>query len=180
MYQTALSEAQNLAGQNLSEQQYNINTALTNYQAQMDAAQKAYDEIINERNILRTIYGQMFDDEYNHRAQEIEAWANQVQAETTRYVQDQENARNAAQVAAQNAWTSYLKEKDEAEKQAKLNSVKKNDFIDSYGNIRYTDSKGNQQTSYVEPTTYTDANGTRVNAYVASPEQLAQMMYGGR
>lgn len=180
MYQTALSEAQNLAGQNLSEQQYNINTALTNYQAQMDAAQKAYDEIINERNILRTIYGQMFDDEYNHRAQEIEAWANQVQAETTRYVQDQENARNAAQVAAQNAWTSYLKQKDEAEKQAKLNTVKKNDFIDSYGNIRYTDSKGNQQTSYVNPTTYTDANGTRVNAHVASPEQLAQMMYGGR
>lgn len=116
MYQTALSEAQNLAGQNLSEQQYNINTALTNYQAQMDAAQKAYDEIINERNILRTIYGQMFDDEYNHRAQEIEAWATQVSAETQRFVQEQETARNNANLATQNAWNEYVKQKDAQDK----------------------------------------------------------------
>lgn len=179
MYQTALSEAQNLAGQNLSKQQYDINTALTNYQAQMDAAQKAYDQIINERNILRTIYGQMFDDEYNHRAQEIEAWAQQVKAETTRYVQDQENARNAATIASQNAFLNYMKEAD-AQKQQQLNSAKRGDFIDSYGNIRYTDSSGNQHTSYVNPITETKSDGTQVQYFVPDENMLAQMMYGGR
>lgn len=107
-YQMALGAAQNLAGQNLAQQQQNIQTALSNYHTTMSELNDMYNQIINERNILRTIYGQMYDDEYNHRAQELQAWATQVQAETERYVQAQENARNNASIAAQNKWLDYM------------------------------------------------------------------------
>lgn len=108
MYQTALGAAQSLAGQQASEQQQNIATALSNYHTTMEELNNMYSQIINERNILRGIYGDMYDDEYNHRAQEIEMWAKQVAAETARYQEEQANARNNASIAAQNALSTYL------------------------------------------------------------------------
>lgn len=107
-YQTALSAAQNLAGQQSSEQQQNIATALSDYHTTMNELNNMYNQIINERNVLRQIYGDMYDDEYNHMAQEIEMWATQVQAETQRYAEEQANARNNASIAAQRSLSEYL------------------------------------------------------------------------
>ena len=107
-YQMALSAAQNLAGQQSSEQQQNIATALSDYHTTMNELNNMYSQIINERNVLRQIYGDMYDDEYNHMAQEIEMWKAQVTAETQRYAEEQANARNAASLAAQNSYLNYL------------------------------------------------------------------------
>lgn len=105
MYQTALASAQNLAGQNMSDQQARVAQAMTNLQTNMDMANKLYDQVVQERAAMRQIYGQMYEDEYQHMQDAITVWANNLQAETTRYVQEQENARNAAQIAAQNRAT---------------------------------------------------------------------------
>lgn len=103
MYQTALASAQNLAGQNMSQEQAKVAQAMTNLQTNMDMANKLYDQVVQERALMRQIYGDMYDDEYKHMQQEIEIWANNLQAETTRYIQEQENARNAAKLAAEKA-----------------------------------------------------------------------------
>lgn len=107
-YQTALGAAQSLAGQQSAEQQQNIATALSDYHTTMNELNQMYNQIINERNILRQIYGDMYDDEYNHMAQEIEMWAAQVQAETQRYAEEQATARNNASIAAQRSLSEYL------------------------------------------------------------------------
>lgn len=116
-YQTALSAAQNWAGQQMGQQQANVAQAMTNYQAQMNQANELYNQLLNDRNILRTIYGQMYDDEYNHRMQELEIWADNLQQETARYAEDQANYR--AQLAKQlNPYEQYLLDQEKAKKAA--------------------------------------------------------------
>lgn len=175
MYQTSLAAAQNTASNMMNQQQFNISNALQVYQSQMAAAEQAYQDIINERNVMRTIYGQMYDDEYKHRAQELEAWATQVQAETQRYVQDQENARNNANLQAQTAWQNYLKDLNtQQQQQQNINQPKPSQFVDNFGNIRYANqATGQYTTGYVQPTY---DNGQYYT--VADPSMLANMMYG--
>jgi hypothetical protein len=113
MYNTALGVAQNNAGQMLSQQNQDINTALANYQTKLDAANNEYNQLLQERNILRSIYGNMYDDEYKHRMQELQIWADNLQAETARYGEQQANYR--AQLAKQmSAYEKYLADKDKA------------------------------------------------------------------
>lgn len=99
-YQTALASAQDLAGRNMSQEQARVAQAMTDYQSQMDYANKLYNDLIQERQTMRTIYGQMYDDEYRHMQQELEAWIKNLQEEGNRYAQDQETARNNAKIAA--------------------------------------------------------------------------------
>lgn len=133
-YQTALSAAQNLAGQQSSEQQQNIATALSDYHTTMNELNNMYNQIINERNVLRQIYGDMYDDEYNHMAQEIEMWATQVQAETQRYADEQANARNNAQIAAQRSLSEYLNpQNQQAEDNSFSNYLLSNAALDQSG-----------------------------------------------
>lgn len=111
MYQTALASAQNLAGQNMSDQQARVAQAMTNLQVGMKQANELYNQVLAERNYMRQIYGDMYEDEYRHMQQEIEAWAQNLQAETQRYAQEQETARNNARIAAERAnadITKYL------------------------------------------------------------------------
>ena len=117
-YQTALSAAQNAAEKQASFQQQNIATALSDYHTTMNELNNMYSQIINERNVLRQIYGDMYDDEYNHMAQEIEMWATQVQAETSRYAEEQANARNNAQIAAQRSLSEYMAEAEKKNNEA--------------------------------------------------------------
>lgn len=106
-YQTALGAAQSLAGQQMGQQQTNVAQTMQNYQAQMDQANQLYNQLLNDRNILRSIYGDMYDDEYNHRMQELQIWADNLQAETQRYADQQANYR--AQLAKQlNPYEQYL------------------------------------------------------------------------
>ena len=189
-YQTALGAAQNLAGQNMSQEQTKVNQAMTNLQTQMDMANKLYDQVLNERSIMRQIYGDMYDDEYRHMQQEIEAWAQNLQAETKRYAEDQETARNNAKIAAQNKSadidrylnSGWVWDGNEWVKPNQLNQPNMQSYIDV---INGTGVAGSPQTGGVniEPiVTYRDngQNGyNRVENYVASPEMLAQLMYGG-
>lgn len=98
MYQTALASAQDLAGKNMSQEQAKVAQAMTNLQTNMDMANKLYDQVSRERNLMYQMYGQMYDDEYRHMQQEIEAWAQNLAAETTRYKEGQANYR--AQLSA--------------------------------------------------------------------------------
>lgn len=100
-YQTALAAARETAGKTMGQEQAKVAQAMTNLQTNMDMANKLYDQVSRERNLMYQIYGQMYDDEYRHMQQEIEAWANNLQAETQRYAQDQETARNNAKIAAE-------------------------------------------------------------------------------
>lgn len=126
MYQTAIAAAQNSANQTSSLQRQDTQIALSNLPIQMDYANKLYDQLLNERQIMRSIYGDMYEDEYRHMQQELEAWAQNLQAETARYAQDQETARNNAKIAAEerlaNAereWQKYmLQRQEDANKQA--------------------------------------------------------------
>ena len=99
-YQTALASARETAGQMMGQEQAKVAQSRQNYQAQMDYANNLYNQLLQERQIMRSIYGDMYEDEYRHMQQEIEAWANNLQAETQRYAQDQETARNNARIAA--------------------------------------------------------------------------------
>lgn len=184
-YQTALASAQDLAGKNMSQEQARVAQAMTDYQSQMDYANKLYNDLIQERQTMRTIYGQMYDDEYRHMQQELEAWIQNLQEEGNRYAQEQETARNNARIAAEKYASDaglrlqqYLQQQEEA-KQAKLNEPNMQSYISSSGNA-WSPQTGAKS---VEPiVTYRDngKNGyNRVESYVATPEMLAQLMYGG-
>lgn len=133
-YQMALGAAQDLAKTNMGQEQAKVAQSMQNYQAQMNYANDLYNQLINERQIMRSIYGDMYEDEYKHMQQELEAWAQNLQAETARYAQDQETARNNAKIAAQeriaNAdreWQKYMMQsQEEANKQtARANDIDK-------------------------------------------------------
>ena len=179
-YQTALASAQDLAKTNMGQEQAKVAQSMQNYQAQMDYANNLYNQLLQERQIMRSIYGDMYEDEYRHMQQELEAWAQNLNAETQRYAQDQETARNNARIAADKyaadaglRLQQYLQQQEEA-KQAKLNQPNMQSYIDSYGNA-WSPQTGAVN---VEPIR-TNINGRDTNAYVATPEMLAQLMYGG-
>lgn len=159
-YQTALGAAQSLAGQQMGQQQTNVAQTMQNYQAQMDQANQLYNQLLNERNILRSIYGDMYDDEYKHRMQELEIWADNLQAETARYAEQQANYR--AQLAKQlNPYEQYLLDQEKA-KNAKLNQVTKPEsYITSGGEY-----KANGQYGTTKPTV-DKVNGVTRYTYVA-------------
>jgi hypothetical protein len=100
-YQTALASAQDLAKSNMSQEQAKVAQTMQNYQSQMDYANNLYNQLLQERQIMRSIYGDMYEDEYRHMQRELEIWADNLQAETARYAQDQETARNNAKLAAE-------------------------------------------------------------------------------
>lgn len=185
MYQTALGAAQDLAKTNMGQEQAKVAQSMQNYQSQMDYANNLYNQLLQERQIMRSIYGDMYEDEYRHMQQEIEAWAQNLNAETQRYAQEQETARNNARIAAERYASDaglrlqqYLQQQEEA-KQAKLNEPNMQSYISSSGNA-WSPQTGARS---VEPiVTYRDngKNGyNRVESYVATPEMLAQLMYGG-
>ena len=186
-YQTALASAQDLAKTNMGQEQAKVAQTMQNYQAQMDYANNLYNQLLQERQIMRSIYGDMYEDEYRHMQQEIEAWAQNLQAETERYAQDQATARNNATIAAQNYATDiskylgsgYIWDGSQWVNQNQLNQPTLQSYLSTTGNY-YTPQTG---TGSVEPiVTYRDngKNGyNRVENYVASPEMLAQLMYGG-
>ena len=186
-YQAALTSARETAGQTMGQEQARVAQAMTNLQTNMDMANKLYDQVSRERNLMYQIYGQMYDDEYRHMQEEIEAWANNLQAETQRYAQDQETARNNAKIAAQNYATDVNKYLNSGytwngNGWIDPNEIKQptmQSYIDTLGNA-WSPQTGAKA---VEPVvTYRD-NGTngynRVENYVATPEMLAQLMYGG-
>jgi hypothetical protein len=186
-YQTALASAQDLAKTNMGQEQAKVAQSMQNYQAQMDYANNLYNQLLNERQIMRSIYGQMYDDEYKHMQQELEAWIQNLQEEGNRYAQEQETARNNAKIAAQNYATDiskylgsgYTWNGNEWINPNQIKEPTMQSYIDTLGNA-WSPQTGAKA---VEPiVTYRDngKNGyNRVENYVATPEMLAQLMYGG-
>lgn len=181
-YQTALSSAQDLARTSMGQEQTKVSQAMTNLQTQMDQANALYDQITQERAIMRQIYGDMYDDEYRHMQQEIEAWAANLQAETTRYAQDQETARNNAKIAAEKyAADAGLRLQQYLAEQAKLNQPEMKSVIKSNG---YFYSPQTGEPTYIDPIVQYKDNGqnayTRQEYYVPTANMLAQLMYGAQ
>lgn len=131
-YQTAIGMAQDLAHTTMGQQQEKVNQAMQNYQLQMQQANELYNQLIQERQIMRSIYGDMYEDEYKHMQQELEAWAQNLQAETSRYAQDQETARNNARIAADkyiaDAGNRYQQYLIDQQKQANNQAARQNDI----------------------------------------------------
>lgn len=164
-YQTALASAQDLAKTNMSQEQTNVAQAMQNYQAQMNQLNELYNQVLNEKNIMRQIYGDMYDDEYKHMQQEIEVWAQNLGAETQRYAQDQETARNNARIAADKyaadanlRWQKYMDQKEANTKDTSflgwLNSQNGFDAI----------KKGSMQK--IEGPKYSQMSDDEVNSYL--------------
>ena len=180
-YQTALSAAQNTANQETALQRQDTNIALDRLNTEMNMANELYNQVLNERNIMRTIYGQMYDDEYRHMQQEIEAWAKNLAAETERHKEAQANYRaqlsaNAQKYAADAGLRLQdLLRKQEAEKQAKLNQAKPVSYINSQGFYGLSNGTAGR----VNPIVEKKADGTQVNRYVLDGAGMAQALMAG-
>lgn len=166
MYQTALGAAQDLAKQNAALQRQDTQIALQDYQNQMDYANNLYNQLLQERQIMRSIYGDMYEDEYRHMQQELEAWANNLQAETERYAQDQATARNNATIAA-NKYAAdaglrlqqYLQQQQANKTPSFLDYVNSDAYLNSMGDdMSYGEKKMSAQRL---ADNYNDANANR-------------------
>lgn len=135
-YQNALAGTQTNAGQMLAMQQADIQTTMQDYQNQMAYANELYNQLLNERNIARTIYGQMYDDEYKHRMQEIEIWADNLAAETARYQEAQANYRARLQKQAQDEALAFQKYLANAQSQSQSTGKADDLVVAPYQNLK--------------------------------------------
>lgn len=166
MYQTALGAAQDLAKQNAAIQRQDTQIALQDYQKQMDYANNLYNQLLQERSLMRQIYGDMYEDEYRHMQQEIEAWAQNLNAETQRYAQDQETARNNAKIAADKyaadaglRLQQYLQQQEASKTPTFLDYVNSDAYLNSMADdMSYGEKKMLAQRL---ANNYTDANMNR-------------------
>ena len=71
---TALQQASQLAQGNYAQQQQNIANSMNMYQTALQNAAQTYNQALQEQNILRNIYSQMYDDEYQHNQQDYNYW----------------------------------------------------------------------------------------------------------
>lgn len=165
-YQTALASAQDLAKTNMGQEQAKVAQSMQNYQAQMDYANNLYNQLLQERQIMRSIYGDMYEDEYKHMQQELEAWAQNLAAETERYKEGQANYRAQLSANAQRyAADAGLRLQDYLSKQQ---ANKTPSFLDYVNSDAYLNSMGNDM-SYGEKKmwaqrladNFTDANRNR-------------------
>lgn len=165
-YQTALASAQDVAGKIMGQEQTKVAQNFQNLQTQMDMANRLYDQLINERQIMRSIYGDMYEDEYRHMQQELEAWAQNLGAETERYKEGQANYRAQLSANAQRyAADAGLRLQDYLSKQQ---ANKTPSFLDYVNSDAYLNSMGNDM-SYGEKKmwaqrladNFTDANRNR-------------------
>lgn len=106
MYQTALGVAQNLAGQQMSDQQARVAQQLQRYQAEQAQANELYNQMTDQQRMALSIYDQMLQDEAQHWKEVYDPWAANLAAETSRYT---------AQLAKQlNPYEQYLLDQEKA------------------------------------------------------------------
>ena len=165
-YQTALGAAQDLAGKNMSDQQARVAQAMTDYQSQMNYASELYNQLINERQIMRSIYGDMYEDEYRHMQQELEAWAQNLAAETERYKEGQANYRAKLSADAQRyAADAGLRLQDYLSKQQANKTPTFLDYVnsDAYLNSMADDMSYGEKKMWAQrlADNFTDANRNR-------------------
>lgn len=119
MYQMAQNAAFTAAEAGATEQQQNITNAMNAYGQEMQNLQNLYTQLANERQQVFNTYGQMYEDEYQHMQEQLQLYANNLQAETQRYIADQEDATKRWMQERQNENNITIQQmKNEAEKYA--------------------------------------------------------------
>lgn len=174
-YQNALSAAQNAAQNTAQYQRQDTASRMNQLQNEMAQVNALYDQLLRDREITRSIYGNMYDDEYKHRQMAYEEWAKNLDAEMSIYAQDQETARNNARVAAQNYATSIQKYMaDSQNRRAQTPSFL--DYVNSTENL----NKFGNDMSYGEKKTWAQrlANNYQ-NALKSNDYNALQNIYNG-
>lgn len=97
MYQAAMEEARNLAGQNMAQEQYKLGMQQSDWQTLLNQAAQTYNQAINEQQILNAIYDQMYQDEQAHKQLEYNYWAKQLDDENAKRQLALQESANAAQ-----------------------------------------------------------------------------------
>lgn len=178
-YQMSLQAAQDLAAQQTAQQQAKVAQTLQEYQSELNQVNNAYNQLLQERQLVRSIYGDMYEDEYQHMQDAIEVWAQQLAGETERYVQDQNNQRQAAQLAAQKELTEYEQQQQNQRQAAKIAynrwaQEQENARAAEQANIsRYLNSgyiwDGDQWVMPTEQPVQPERQGVTVDPYIESP-----------
>lgn len=114
--QSALNMAMQQAGQlaqgNYAQQQQNIANSMGMYQTALQNAAQTYNQALEEQNILRNIYAQMYNDEYQHQQQDYNYWYANLQ---DKWKQDELAAQRYAADAGMRV-QQYLRNLQEQEK----------------------------------------------------------------
>lgn len=165
---TALQQASQLAQGNYAQQQQNIANSMNMYQTALQNAAQTYNQALQEQNILRNIYSQMYNDEYQHNQQDYNYWyANlqdkwkQQELEAQKYAADagmrvQQYLRNLQEQdkANDNSFENYLMSKaayggdwaDGTDKDSYLNDML----------VRWTTGDANERGKIMSGSTYND------------------------
>ena len=174
-YQTALSAAQNVAQNTAQYQRQDTASRMNQLQNEMAQVNALYDQLLRDREITRSIYGNMYDDEFKHRQMAYEEWAKNLDAEMSIYAQDQETARNNAKIAAQNYATSVQKYMADAQNRSNQTPS----FLDYVNSTENLNKFGNDM-SYGEKKTWAQrlANNYQ-NALKSNDYNALQNIYNG-
>ena len=165
---TALQQASQLAQGNYAQQQQNIANSMNIYQTALQNAAQTYNQALQEQNILRNIYSQMYNDEYQHQQQDYNYWyANlqdkwkQQELEAQKYAADasmrvQQYLRNLQEQdkANDNSFENYLMSQaayggDWAE------GVNKDDYLNDML-VRWTTGDANERARIMSGSNYKD------------------------
>lgn len=176
MYQTALATASDTTKGMVGEQQARVAQAMQDKQTELNQVNALYDQLLQERAIMRQIYGDMYEDEYRHAQRELEIWADNLQAETARDAEQQANYRARLQLEAQNKAADINKYLSsgyvwDGNQWVKLNQAKVEPYLSTTGNY-YTPQTG---TGTVKPMTV--EGNPNISAYVADPSMMASLAY---
>lgn len=141
LYQMAQNAAFTAAEAGANEQQQNISNAMSAYNQEMSNLQNMYAQLANERQQAFNTYGQMYENEYQHMQEQLQLYANQLSAETQRYIADQEDATKRWIAEKEDATTRWVQEqKNASERYAADASVRANQILADAQN-RQTDSQ---------------------------------------
>ena len=164
---TALQQSQNLADRNLAQQQQNISNSMNMYQTALQNAAQTYNQAIEEQNILRNIYAQMYNDEYQHQQQDYNYWyANlqdkwkQQEIEAEKYAADAgmrlQQFLNSLPKETQedNSFESYLMSKA-AYNGDWADGVNKDDYLNDML-VRWTTGDANERARIMSGSNYKD------------------------
>ncbi len=110
---TALQQSQNLADRNLAQQQQNIANNMNMYQTALQNAAQTYNQALQEQNILRNIYSQMYNDEYQHQQQDYNYWYANLQDKWKQQELEAEKYKADAEMRVQQFLNSLPKETPE-------------------------------------------------------------------
>lgn len=164
---TALQQSQNLADRNLAQQQQNIASNMNMYQTALQNAAQTYNQALQEQNILRNIYSQMYNDEYQHQQQDYNYWYANLQDKWKQQELEAEKYRADADLRVQqflnslpketpedNSFESYLMSKD-AYGGNWADGVNKDDYLNDML-VRWTTGDANERAKIMSGSNYRD------------------------